>query len=190
MRLLLTVAFICLAGDVSLAQFGRDWRTPTPARRAAQSAAEILIADEPTFIDAATLVTPGLAVPVTVDFQNKPLKDVVGWLQTEHKLAVLLDARALNDAGIAIDKPISERLNNEPLYLLLDRLRRPDGLTWYVENDVVRITTIEMANLHIVSPAYNVGDLIEAACVPDDIETTLRTCSSGQWEEVDGEGGL
>ncbi len=189
MRLLLTVAFICLAGDVSLAQFGRDWRTPTPARRAAQAAAEIHIADEPTFIDAATLVPLGLAVPVTVDFQDKPLTDVVKWLQDEQKLAVFLDVRALGDAGLAIDKPISERLHNEPLHLLLDRLRKPCGLTWYAENDVARITTIEMADLHFVSLAYNVGDLIEAGCVPEDIETTLRTCSSGAWEEVDGEGG-
>ena len=148
------------------------------------------IPDEPKTVDPTTLLPAQLAVSVTHDFTDSSLREIVEWLQNEHGLVVLLDTKALADMGLSAAEPISDRLDNAPIYLLLNRLRSL-GIAWYFADDVLHITSPEMAEQRPTTLTYNVSDLLDAGY---DLETLVDTISSciapDSWEAVGGVGGL
>lgn len=190
--LVITASLWLTLSSVVAAQFRAAPPAPSPSIVAeagdAPPASQIVIADEPTTVDPATIVPPKLTVPVTVKFEGQSLKEIVKWLQDEQQIVVVLEIRAFDEAGIPTNEPLFDHLNAAPLYLLLNRLSA-QGLAWYVEEDVVYITTIEDADLRHVTLPYNLGDLLDAGCQPDDLQQAIRSCTSGAWEDVGGEGG-
>lgn len=151
-------------------------------------AAAIVIADEPRTVDPATLVPKPLAVEVTVTFQETSLKDVVKWLQEEQKIGVLLDSKALSDARILLSEPVTDHLQAEPLYLLLDRLRSI-GLAWYMQKGMLHLTTTAAASELRVTLPYNLGDLLDADYQPGDLTQAIQAGTAGPWKTSDADGG-
>lgn len=146
------------------------------------------ILDEPQTVDPATLVPKQLATAVTIDFADSTLKDVARWIQEEQKLAVLFDNSALSEKGILLGEPVSDRLNGDPIYLLLNRLSSL-GLASYVEDDILHITTIDAAESRMLTNSYNVNDLFDKGYKPDDLISTLYAATDGKWADQDGTGG-
>ncbi|NOX55467.1 MAG: hypothetical protein GXP27_13720 [Planctomycetes bacterium] len=136
------------------------------------------IAEEPKTIDPATLVPKKLATAATVEFTEAPLRDVVSWIEQTVKLPVLVDGKALSDEGIALGEPVTDRLQNEPIYLLLNRLRTL-GLAWYVEDEVVYLTTVAVAEARMTTETYNVGELLDAGYGPDALKETILVNNGG-----------
>ena len=91
-------------------------------------------------------------------FADKPLSDVIEYLQQRHQINIQLDYKALSDAGIGSDIPISRSLKGitlrSALRLLLDEL----DLTYVVRNGVLMITSkIEAENMtNTTYPMLNV----------------------------------
>jgi hypothetical protein len=146
------------------------------------------ILDVPLTVDPATLVPKQLAAVATVDFTDSTLRKIASWIQQEQKIAVLFDNNALAAKGILLGEPVSDRLDGAPVYLLLNRLRLL-GLSWYVQDDILHITTREIAESRMVTNSYNVSDLFDAGYQPDQIVSTVFAATNGDWAEVDGEGG-
>jgi hypothetical protein len=146
------------------------------------------IADEPKTIDPAALMPAELAVSATHDFSDSSLREVVDWLQDEHGLVVLLDKSALSEIGVAPAEPISDRLDDAPIYLLLDRLRSL-GLAWYFEDEILHITSFESAEARATTLPYNVGDLLDAGYELETLETVVTSIiAPDRWADVGGEG--
>lgn len=131
------------------------------------------IADEPKTVDPATLMPARLAAKVTVDLSNSSLNELVTWLREKQNLTVLLDRNALEAIDILPSEPISDRLQDEPLYLLLDRLSTLK-LGWYFENEVVYITSKEVADERSSTVPYNIGDLLDAGYSLDDLNDSIE----------------
>jgi hypothetical protein len=147
------------------------------------------IADEPKTIDPAASMPRELAVAATHEFTDSSLREVVAWLQQEQKLVVLLDNAALANIGLSPAEPISDRLDNAPLYLLLNRLRSL-GLAWYYEDKILHITSAEVAEERATTLPYNVGDLIDAGYDPEGlIDVITTTIAPDCWEDVGGPAG-
>ena len=123
--------------------------------------APIVISDEPKTVDPAKTIQKALATRVTVDFKNSSLREVVAWLKKEQKLTVLLDKKAISRKGILLGESFVDRANNEPLYLMLNRLRSL-GLAWYMKDDILHITTTEIASKRTFTKSYKVGDLLDS----------------------------
>lgn len=148
------------------------------------------IADEPKTIDPATLMPASLAVSTTVDFSDSSLREVLEWLQNEHNLVVLTEKSALSEIGVLPSEPISDRLDDAPIYLLLNRLRSL-SLAWYFEDDIVHITSSEVAELRLTTLPYNIGDLLDAGYDLDDLGTVIESAvDAATWESVGGPGVL
>jgi len=146
------------------------------------------IAEEPKTIDPATLVPEKLAVVATADFSDASLREVVEWLRKEQKIVVLVEESALSDAGVAPSEPVSDRLDNAPVYLLLNRLRSL-GLAWYVEDDILHITSEEAAEDRQATLPYNVGDLLDAGYEEDALlEVIQDVIDPGTWTSMGGGG--
>ena len=155
-----------------------------PAEKPAEVVApsrKIEIPDEPRAIDPVTLMPPALAQRVTHEFKKTSLRDLVKWLQQEQKLTVIVDTQALAEERIPISQPVSDHLNNEPLYLLLDRLSGY-GLAWYVADENLYLTTIQKAHEHYVTMQYNIGDLLDAGFPEDAILATVEQSTPGPWD--------
>jgi hypothetical protein len=155
---------------------------------AAEEAGPPVIADEPKTVDPAGHVPPKLAKAVSVEFDESSLRDVAEWIQQEQKLPVLFDNKALSEEGLLLSDPVSDRLNDEPLYLLLNRLRSL-GLAWYVQDDVLYITTVNVADSRMSTRPYNLGDLLDAGYSRSSITETVLQAIEGPWEASEGEGG-
>ena len=92
--------------------------------------------------------------------------------------------------GMSAAEPISDRLDNTPIYLLLNRLRSL-GIAWYFEDDVLHITSPEMAEQQPTTLTYNVGDLLDAGYDLDTLVDVISNCiAPDSWEAVGGVGGL
>ena len=146
------------------------------------------IPDEPRTIDPATLVPSALAVNVTVRFDEKPLRDIVKWLQEDQSINVLVDYPALADEGLLAGEPIADHSDDAPLYLLLNRLQSM-GLDWYFEEETLFITTRPRAEEHFSTNPYNLGDLFDLGYKPQALLRTIRAATGARWEDDDGEGG-
>ena len=102
------------------------------------------IADEPKMIDPATVMPAQLAVSVTVDFSDSSLREVLEWLNDEQNIVTLLDNNALAEIGVSPSEPVSDRLDDMPIYLLLNRFRLLD-IAWYFEDNILHITSSKVA---------------------------------------------
>ena len=146
------------------------------------------IADEPQTVDPAKLVSPQLAVPVTVTFDESSLREISQWIETHAKITVLIDTNALEEEAIPLGEAVSDRLEKAPLYLFLNRLRALN-LSWYVEDDILKITTVTQAMDRFVTKPYRLADLLDAGYKRADLSGIIPRMTSGAWRNVDGAGG-
>lgn len=142
------------------------------------------IPDEPKTVDPATLVPEMLAQKVTVEFEETSLREVAVWVQENAKVTVVFDTQEFGPNGSLLDT-ISERLDDDPLYLLFDRLSSL-GLAWYVEDDLVYVTSRKQAEQRMITRSYSLSDLIDFGYKPDKLsEMIFHMIPEGEW----GEGG-
>lgn len=146
------------------------------------------IADGPVAIDPATLVPAKIAQKVTVEFSQAALSEVGQWIEQTAGLPVLFDKAALESAGISLSEPVSDQLTNDALYLLLNRLRTL-GVAWYLQDDVVRVTTIRGAAKQSSTSPYTLSELLDQEFESEDLMTAISESLGGKWQDTDGEGG-
>ncbi len=148
------------------------------------------IADEPRLIDPATVMPAPLAATATVELSDSSLREVIQWLQVEQKLVVLTESSKLAEVGVQPGEPVSDRLDDAPIYLLLNRLRG-SGLAWYYEDEILHITSRESAAEHLTTIPYNLGDLLDAGYDTDDLRMVIENAiAPDSWQDVGGLGVL
>ena len=146
------------------------------------------IPDAPRNVDPAGLVHEKLAQKMTVTFEDSSLPEVADWIQQNAEIPVLFDSVALDAAGISTSELVADSLNDDALYLMLNRLGSLN-ISWYVQDDIVRITSSEAAATHMVTRPYTVGDLLDRNFETDVLYDVITGTLGGTWEEVDGDGG-
>ncbi|MDG2384496.1 MAG: hypothetical protein P8N76_22700 [Pirellulaceae bacterium] len=163
-----------------------------PTKNSKQQADKQLpvIPDEPKAIDPGQLLPAILAVKATHDFSDSSLREVVSWLRDKQKFVVLVDNNALSEIGISPAEPLSDRLTNAPVYLLLNRLKSMN-LNWYYDDDVLYITSSEAADSRTITLTYEVGDLMDKKFDLDDLMAVItHTIGPATWEDTGGAGAL
>ena len=174
------------------AQEAKDQPKPATRQPADASKPEPLrpIATEPESIDSATLVDPKLRQKVTVDFVETSLTDVAAWLQQQTGFNVTLDTRSLDPIGIDANSPISEKLVDQPIYLLLDRLH-PLNIGWRLNGGVFVFHAVTDESM-LYNVQYNVGKLLDDGFLPRSLRATLQKCivTRGGWIDDGGNGDL
>lgn len=177
---------LCLFGVVFIAS-SLGAQPPTNEPVAVPEIPEI--ADEPKTVDPAGLVPDAIAARATVQFEDSSLRELVDWLRSQN-LVVLLDNRALNDEGISLGEPVSDRLDNAPIYFLLNRLRSLQ-LSWYFDDGILHITTASAIDERQLTKPYNVGDLLDNGYDADSLYSVITSgVSVDTWEEAGGPGSV
>ena len=146
--------------------------------------AAVQITDTPTAVDPAKLVPASVNRHFTVAFDEASFGDVVNWLEAEAELTVIVNERSLENAGILKSEPVSDRLQNEPLFLLLDRLESI-AVTWWLDDEILHLAADD--ELYVYTRQYGVGDLFDNEVDPDSLQSTIVDCiAPDSWEEAGG----
>lgn len=126
-----------------------------------------------------------LQKPVSVDFVETPLVDVVQFLSEATGTRIYLDGVSLEECGLNIDEPVTFAMSERSLATTLRLILRELELTTSIRSGEIFITTIEEANenLHVV--VYDIRYVQNE----EQLTTTLPELTSGFWEYLDGSGG-
>ena len=140
-------------------------RASTPAEREARIRAAL---------DAAT----------QVEFIDNPLKEGMEFLADLHSIQILLDENALTQADIAIDEPINQTLNDISLRSALHIMLEPLGLTYVIEDEVLKITTRDAAAKKLQTRIYDVRALERSGLEPEALVRLITsTIDFGNWRD-------
>ena len=153
-----------------------------------------------------------------MQFEDVPLVEALTFLSDLHDFPIVIDELAFNDNGIDTDLPVSmsithpeeltEALQQEgisqkeslelreryfhhlvPLHLGLTWLLKPHQLDWYVEDEVLHITTEDAGNEDQIVRSYPIRRLVKSGIAPSRIFDTVMLMTDGEWEDIDGSGG-
>jgi type II secretory pathway component GspD/PulD (secretin) len=101
-----------------------------------------------------------LNTPVTLSFSDAPLRNVIRDLRLDQNLNIYIDDRALDEAGISLDRPVTVQLDQVSLKSVLNMLLRPLHLTYVIKDEVLQITTEDNAKGKLRRAVYQVADLV------------------------------
>jgi hypothetical protein len=95
-----------------------------------------------------------------LEFNEVPLRDAVEYIKDKHGIEIQLDEKALTEAVIATDTPVTRNVKGISLRSALRLMLRPLQLTYMVQNEVLLITTQAEADMKLVTKVYPVADLV------------------------------
>ncbi|MCG6156638.1 hypothetical protein [Rubinisphaera margarita] len=97
-------------------------------------------------------------------FVDTPLADALNIIGELHNITILLDVVTLDDEGISSDEPVNIFISGiklkSALKLMLEQTPTPVELTWIIEDEVMKITTLLKAEEVNEFRVYPVTDLV------------------------------
>lgn len=180
LRLILVVTLLA-SGAPTLGQQPADAQP-----RVEGDSRDIQIADDPRTVDPATLLPAALAAKATVEFDGESLIEVAEWLTRREGLTAVLDKQGLGDRGIPLGEPVYDKLRDEPLYLLLGRLKMLE-VGWTIDGDLVTLTSMEQTKAETATRPYNLGWMLDAGYDRDSVlDLIISTVATATWAENGG----
>ncbi|MFO0825485.1 MAG: hypothetical protein U0792_20590 [Gemmataceae bacterium] len=101
-----------------------------------------------------------LEKPIPIEINQTPLDQAIDHLRTVTQLPISIDTAALTAEGINLATPISEKLPPVATKHILTIILEKAGLSYVVENDVVKVTTTKKAKGRLFTKVFSVADLV------------------------------
>jgi hypothetical protein len=149
---------LCAIAELIAATNGRNLAQP-PRLFPAGPRADWPQEAEPTPRGAAAAIEQALRQPVNLDLQEKPLSEIAEYISQEFEIPVVLDHRALSDANLPSDVPLSLEAAGVSLESALRQLLSPVELAFDVRHEALFITTEDEAENLLSLKVYPVFDL-------------------------------
>ncbi len=130
--------------------------------------------------------------PTQVQFDGTPLNEVMSYLADVHHFTVMLDKNALEEIPIATDVPITISLSDIKLASTLNLILEPLQLTYIIEDEVLKITTVNRANERMEVRIYDTRGLEGSGYTSELLTEVIRTSiPRARWKQSkdDEEGG-
>ena len=131
-----------------------------------------------------------------LEFVDQPLSDVIDYLKERHGIEIQLDNKALTDAGLGTDAPITKNIKGIRLESALDLMLNELDMTYLVCHEVLFLTSKKQAQNMLSTKTYPVGDLVvreDGAGAGDDYQSLIELITSAApttWNEVGGPGSI
>ncbi len=141
-------------------------------------------------------IIKALETPIDVEFADLPLEDCLTFI-AEHpnfsRFSMQLDRATLADLEVALDQPITLKLQGLRLESVLHLLLRPVQLEFLVQDDVLIITASAKADEIKFTRTYPVRDLYSERTAPARpgsqlVDTLKNTIEPDSWSELSGGG--
>ncbi len=102
-----------------------------------------------------------LRTPVTADFTNAPLSQVLDYLARLADINIHVDPQGLAEEGVRSDSPVTIHATHDimlksALNLILEQLH----LGYVIQDEVLKITSAQLRDGEIYTVTYNVADLV------------------------------
>ena len=94
------------------------------------------------------------------EFAGEGLEQVIDYIAEFHGITILIQDDALAEVGVGLDEPITLYLANITLRSAFKIMLEPLGLTYVIEDEVMKITTIDRAGEASQVRVYPVADLV------------------------------
>ncbi|HET6881974.1 MAG TPA: hypothetical protein VFI31_17540 [Pirellulales bacterium] len=127
---------------------------------AATSAVEQEITARPLPSASQSKILAALDQSTDCDFRERPFSEVISYFKQKHEIEIVLDAKALTDAGVGTDTPITETLQKITLRSALKLLIGQLDLTYVVRDGYLLITSKTEAEGKLSFKVYPVEDLV------------------------------
>lgn len=136
-------------------------------------------------------IIAALDKPTNVEFLDLALEDCLQYLKEYHGINIWLDRQATSDEGIALDQPITLKLSDAKLESVLNLLLQGPELDWIIQDEVLKITTVEWTYNHPETRTYDIQNLIEAGHSPEELIAAISKCvEPGTWTGKNATGGI
>ena len=123
---------------------------------------------------------------VEIEFIDTPLKHAMEFIGDQHDITIIIDEAALKDEGVAIDAQISKILSGIKLASALKIILEPLGLTYIIEDEVLKITTQTAADEKRITRVYNTGYLKQIGVEPESLSQTIQSVvEPNEWSRND-----
>ncbi len=95
-----------------------------------------------------------------IEFPGNPLTDVVQYISSQHDIPIIIDEAELSNEGLSPDDEVELVLSGVTLKAALKLLLEQHGLTYVIEDEVMKITTELKALDTLTTRVYPVADLV------------------------------
>ena len=142
--------------DRTRVEFGKDWEDINKRRKGKYGTDVRIRTPEEQRIEGS------LSRPVTLNFENAPLKQVITHIATLADVNVVLDESGLADESLTVSTPVSIDVQGIQLKNALVLLLEPLNMGYTIKNEVLKITSEQRLQGQAVVVTYSVADLVVA----------------------------
>ena len=130
-----------------------------------------------------------------VQFSGVGLTDAIDFLRDVSGANIVVNWKALEEAGVSKDAPVNVRLHNvslrKALETILTEVGGGDKLAYDIDENVISITTKELVDAKMYTRVYSILDLImEIPDFTDAPDFSLNSTSNNQQQNPQGGGGI
>jgi hypothetical protein len=193
---LLAASFVVLAiaasAMLAFPARGQD-ATPVKEPQTGESVIEILPADA---VRNESLVLKALELPVSLTFDEVPLREFVRALRRKLGISIVIDEVALKSKEVPLDETVSVDVSRVTLRSALELALEPLKLRAVVQYEVLLITPLENALEVRQTAVYDVTDLVQnredgtSERLVKLLEESTGGKSLGPWDNMTGSGGV
>ncbi len=98
---------------------------------------------------------------VSVDFENRPLSEVLETLGQMAGIPITIDKLGIGQEGVSSDEPITLRVTQDvTLRSALNLILEPLRLDYLVEDEVLKVTSEQARSEKVITRTYDVADLV------------------------------
>ena len=124
-----------------------------------------------------------------LDFTDAPLVEVVQVIREMHSIQLVVDRPALEETGLTVDTPVSINLQDVQLKNALHLMLADLNLTFIQRNEVVVITTREVAEDTMFTRAYRTESKWTTG-IEDIVASITTNIKPDSWKELGGPGAI
>lgn len=118
-----------------------------------------------------------------IEFIKAPLKESIDFLADLHNVTIILDDAALSDEGISGDEPVNRTLSDVTLESTLNIILDPLGITWVIEDEVMKITTVGVMQNRLETRVYDIQLSGDDRATLDSLSKMIpEACGPGTWK--------
>ncbi|MBC8350986.1 MAG: hypothetical protein H8E66_03310 [Planctomycetes bacterium] len=127
----------------------------------------------------------------TFDYLDQPLKDVIEDISYSHNIPIIIDVEALDDFGIDTGTPITKSIKGISLRSALRLTLRELDLTFIIRDEVLQLTTTEVAKMELSTRFYSIGELLPPQKDGKLLtELIMTVVAPDTWSETGGAGSI
>src|SRR4029077_12606015 len=100
----------------------------------------LMTADESPAARRNAAIRRALEKTVNLDYEDKPLEDVIADVGRHLDIPIWFDRMAFTDAGVAMDQPVTVHLRGISGHSALALILEPARLDWVIEEELLKVT--------------------------------------------------